>query len=60
MSTRETVFIEVSDMETYEDWDMGGGYGGCDQLFYDDGIVVKKEDEEKFRSHVKDFENWNE
>ena len=53
-----TVFLPVSDMETYEDYEISLGYGGADQLMYDDGIVVKKEDEEKFTQHIKNFEEW--
>ena len=54
----ETVFIPVSDMDTFIDYDQYNGYGGCDQLTYGDGIVVKKEEEEQFRKLVEQFEDW--
>ena len=53
---RETVFIPVSDMDWYCDWDHRYGYGGTDQLDYPDGILVRKERERDFREHVAKFE----
>jgi len=58
-NSHAVVFIPVSDMESYADWDDAVGYGGQDQLSYNNGIVVKKEDEQKFRGHVSKFEKNN-
>jgi len=49
-------FIPVSDMEAYQDFESSNGYGGMDQIPFDDGILVLKSDEERFRKNVKTFE----
>ena len=53
------VFIPVSDMDTYADWDDGMGYGGQDQVNLDTGIIVSVEREADFRKNVAQFEEWN-
>jgi len=53
---RSVVFIPVSDMASYRDYDDAVGYGGTNQLDFQDGILVKKEDEDMFRGHIKNFE----
>jgi len=45
-------WIAVHDMDSYNDWDMSHGYGGAEQLSFDDGILVKKEMESEFRKNV--------
>ena len=56
MNDRPTVFIPVSDMLSYNDYDMANGFGGGDQLDYDDGIVVRQERADEFRKHIAEFE----
>ena len=50
---KELVFIPVADIEFYSDWDEMSGYGGADQIFMDDGIIVKRDDEDTYREHIK-------
>lgn len=52
------VFIPVSDMDHYCDFDACDGYGGLDQLVVKGGIIVMKSYEDKFRSNVEQFEKW--
>lgn len=52
------VFLPVSDMESYADYDLMMGYGGNDQLNTDDGIIVLKTREDDFRSLVEQFEEY--
>ena len=54
------VFIPVSDLELWGDWDEHHGMGGTGQLDMGDGIIVLKHDEKYFRDLVVKFEKWAE
>ena len=59
------VFIPVSDIDHYADYDDRVGYGSMDQVFISDdnsilhrtGIIVSKDREEEMRKHVEKFES---
>jgi hypothetical protein len=58
MNEYQTVFIPISDVESYCDWDDEVGYGGMDQIIVEGGIVVLKEKEEGFKEHIKRLESY--
>jgi hypothetical protein len=60
---KELVFLPVSDLELFGDWDNAVGYGGVDCIAFEcdgvEGIIVSKEREDDWKEHVKEFENRN-
>lgn len=54
---KRLVLIEISnfDVELYQDFDSMEGFGLVDQIVLEEGIVVERKDEDKFRKHVHDF-----
>ena len=57
---KTVVFLPVSDVESYADWDDSYGYGNTEQIFMDDGIIVKKDEQDKWESHIRDFQKYQE
>ena len=56
--SEKVVFLPVSDIETYEDWDEESGFGGTDQILDDDGIFVSTKREAEFKAHLVNFEKY--
>ena len=55
---QEVVFIPVTDLDLYGDYEDRMGYGSMDQVFLTEGIVVSKDREDEFKKHVQEYEEW--
>jgi hypothetical protein len=54
----EVVFIPISDVDLYVEWNNICGCARTDQLFTTDGIYTLKKDEKEFKRYIEKFEEY--